>query len=171
MALDDIRNVIMGIASRAADDEGVELVDVEIKGSARHPIVRITIDREGGVTIGECEKMSRSVEALMDVEDPVSGPYMLEVSSPGIDRPLKTQADFNKGVGKLARIVTASQINGQTFFLGRIIDSGEGWIRLKPEEQGKKKKASAKQEPDNSVIIPLESVTKARLEIEINKNK
>ncbi|MCE5311794.1 MAG: ribosome maturation factor RimP [Nitrospiraceae bacterium] len=171
MPLDEIKNRITDIAARAAQDEGLDLVDVEIKGSGRRPIVRITIDREGGVTIGECEKMSRAVEALMDVEDPVAGPYMLEVSSPGIDRPLKTQADFNKGIGKLARIVTSSPIGEQTFFLGRITDSGEGWIRLKPEEQGKKKKAAVKKEQDDSVIIPLDKITKARLEIEINKNK
>ncbi|MBN2653834.1 MAG: ribosome maturation factor RimP [Nitrospirae bacterium] len=159
----------MQIAAAAAQDEGIELVDVEIKGSGRRPIIRVTVDKEGGITIGECEKMSRAIEALMDVEDPVSGSYMLEVSSPGIDRPLKNAANFIKSIGKLARVVTADQISGQTFFIGRIVDAAEGWIRLKPEDQGKKKPASSRKEADNSIIIPLEMISKAKLEIEINK--
>ncbi|MDX9714722.1 MAG: ribosome maturation factor RimP [Dissulfurispiraceae bacterium] len=164
-----IKEKVMQIAAAAARDEGIELVDVEVKGSSRRPIIRVTVDKENGITIGECEKLSRAIEALMDVEDPVSGPYMLEVSSPGIDRPLKNSADFIKSIGKLARVITADKINEQTFFLGRIVDAAEGWIRLKPEDKAKKRPASSRKETDNSVIIPLEKITKAKLEIEINK--
>ncbi|MBI5211942.1 MAG: ribosome maturation factor RimP [Nitrospirae bacterium] len=154
--MDSIKQKIQELAAQTAEGEGFELVGVDIVGSGRKATVRIVIDKEGGVTIGDCERMSRSLEALLDVEDPIKGSYVLEVSSPGLDRPLVKQADFEKNIEKLARVVVTEKIDNQTFFIGRIIDVGEGWIRLKLGKKGEGK----------DIFIPMDKISKARLEIE-----
>lgn len=151
-----IKQKIYELASQVAEDEGLELVSADMFGSGKKILLRIMVDKEGGVTINDCERMSRSLEALLDVEDPIKGPYILEVSSPGIDRPLIKQADFEKNIEKLIRIVTKEKIDNQTFFIGRIIDVGEGWIRIRLE----KKKES------KDIFIPMDKISKAKLEIE-----
>ncbi len=152
----NIRQKIYDLAAQTAENEGLELVNVEISGRGKRVLLRVVVDKEAGVTVGDCERMSRSFEAILDVEDPVRGPYLLEVSSPGLDRPLINQKDFEKNVGKLARIVTKEKIDNQTFFIGRIIDAGENWIRLAIESKTGKK----------DFFIPLDKISKARLEIE-----
>ena len=164
---------VQELAAQAAEDLQLELVSAEFIGRGRRSLVRIVIDKDGGVTISDCEKMSRTLEALLDVEDPIPGAYMLEVGSPGLDRPLTTQRDFERSVGKLARIVTTDQIANQTFFIGRITDVGEGWVRIHPEQRaaGKPTKApkragSVRGEQPEDIFIPFEKISKARLEIE-----
>lgn len=152
----DVRNKIYDLALQAAEDEGLELVSVDILGRGSKTMLKVVIDREGSVSIGDCEKMSRSLEALLDVEDPIKGAYVLEVSSPGLDMPLVKQKDFEKNIGKLARITTSEKINNETFFIGRITDAGEGWVRLKIGEKDKSK----------DIFIPMDKIKKARLEIE-----
>lgn len=147
-----VRQKIYELASQVAEDEGLELVSTDIRGSGKRTMLRVIVDKESGVTIGDCERMSRSLEALLDVEDPIKGSYVLEVSSPGLDRPLVRQADFEKNMERLARVVTTEKIDNQTFFIGRIIDVGEGWIRLKLDKK--------------DIFIPTEKIAKARLEIE-----
>lgn len=147
---------IYELASQVAEDEGLELVSVDILGSGKRMLLKVVVDKDGGVTIGDCEKMSRSLEALLDVEDPIKGPYVLEVSSPGLDRPLVKQTDFERNIEKLARVITTEKIDNQTFFIGRIIDVGEGWIRLKLGNKGEGK----------DIFIPMDKISKARLEIE-----
>lgn len=150
---------VFDLALQAAEGEGLELVSADILGKGRRLVLRVTVDKDGGVTIGDCEKMSRSLEALLDVEDPIKSSYVLEVSSPGLDRPLPRQKDFEKNIGKLVRVITKEKINNQTFFIGRIADAGDGWIRLKIENK-----------PDSDdIFIPLAKISKARLEIEIKK--
>jgi len=152
----DVRSKIYDLALQVAEDEGLELVSVDILGRGSKSMLKVVIDREGSVSIGDCERMSRSLEALLDVEDPIKGTYVLEVSSPGLDRPLVKQRDFEKSIGKLARITTSEKINNETFFIGRITDSGEGWVRLKIGEKDKSK----------DIFIPMEKIKKARLEVE-----
>jgi ribosome maturation factor RimP len=160
------------LAAQVADDLQFELVSVEVIGRGRRSLVRISIDKESGVTISDCQTMSRGLEALLDVEDPIPGAYMLEVGSPGLDRPLHTQRDYDRSVGKLARIVTSEQLGNQTFFIGRIVDVGEGWIRLQIENKGGstpqkgRKPGAVRGEPVEEIIVPLEKIAKARLEIE-----
>ncbi|MCC6346851.1 MAG: ribosome maturation factor RimP [Nitrospirales bacterium] len=153
----DIKQRVFDIAARVAEDEGFELVSADLLGKGRRALLRVVVDKEGGVTISDCERMSRSLEAVLDVEDPIQGSYVLEVSSPGLDRPLATQRDFERNIGKLARIVTKEKIDNQTFVIGRIVDVGEGWIRLKIEKKGTEK----------DLFIAMDKIAKARLEIEI----
>ncbi|MBA4348691.1 MAG: ribosome maturation factor RimP [Thermodesulfovibrio sp.] len=168
MEINDFKKKIYDLAFRAAEDGGFELIDVDMHGRGRKTLLRVTIDKEGGVTIGNCERMSRSLEALLDVEDPIKESYMLEVSSPGLDRPLTKQKDFEKNTGKLVRIITKEKIGNQTFFTGRIIDVGEDWIRLKIEEPVSSKKSPKKRalEGERDIFIPIHKISRARLEIE-----
>lgn len=154
-----IKHKVYQLACRAADMEGLEVVSVDLLGSGRRLLLRVFVDKTGGVTVGDCERMSRSLEALLDVEDPISGSYVLEVSSPGLDRPLVSQRDFEKNIGRLARIVTSEKIDGQSFFVGRIADAGEGWVRLTIEAKG----------GGRDIFIPSGNISKARLEIEMKK--
>ncbi|GER93987.1 ribosome maturation factor RimP [hot springs metagenome] len=166
-----VKQKVFELASRVAEDEGFELISADILGAGKRTVVRVVIDKDGGVTVGDCEKMSRGLEALLDVEDPIKEHYVLEVSSPGIDRPLLTQADFEKNIEKLVRITTTEKIDNQTFFIGRIIDVGEGWIRLKisKKETGgqKNRKILGGKSEGKDIFIPMDKISKARLEIEL----
>jgi len=159
MEINPTKDRIYVLAGEAAEDEGLELISADLLGSGRKLLLRVVVDKAGGVTVGDCERMSRSLEALLDVEDPVKGSYVLEVSSPGLDRPLETQRDFERNIGRLARIVTKEKIDGQTFFIGRLADAGEGWIRISLPAKGGEK----------DIFIPSDKISKARLEIEIKK--
>ena len=109
---------------------GVALEDMELRKMGRRVFLRVIIDKEGGVTIDNCEQVSREIEAQLDVEDPIPYPYTLEVSSPGLDRPLKTPGDFKRFCGKTVRIVTSAPVENQTFFIGEIIEAGDAEVTL-----------------------------------------
>ena len=109
---------------------GVALEDMELRKMGRRVFLRVIIDKEGGVTIDNCEQVSREIEAQLDVEDPIPYPYTLEVSSPGLDRPLKTPGDFKRFCGKTVRIVTSAPVENQTFFIGEIIEAGDTEVTL-----------------------------------------
>lgn len=164
-----ITEKIRGLAAVACEDVGLELVDVSLSGGGSRSLLRVIVDKEGGVLISDCEKTSRAIEAFLDVEDLIKGPYVLEVSSPGLDRPLLRQADFEKNVGKLARVITTDRIDDMTFFVGRITDVGEGWIRLKMEKKERPKKGMPERLSDEGrdCFIPINKISKARLEIEM----
>lgn len=101
---------------------GVQLWGVEHVSQGKFSLLRIYIDRDEGVTIDDCEKVSRQVSALLDVEDPIAGEYTLEVSSPGIDRPLFTLEQFRQYVGEVVSIRTRGPIEGRRKFKGRITE-------------------------------------------------
>ena len=147
-----IRKKVMELAREATEIAGVELFDVELLGQRGKMIVRVTIDNEQGIGIKDCEHVSRQLEALLDVEDPVQGSYTLEVTTPGLDRPLRGIEDFERFRGRQARVVTTERIANQTFFTGRIKTVKGDTIVLELENK--------------EVEIPYKIVSKARLEIE-----
>ncbi|GMT48130.1 MAG: ribosome maturation factor RimP [bacterium] len=147
-----IRKKVMELAREATEIAGVELFDVELLGQRGKMIVRVTIDNEQGIGIKDCERVSRQLEALLDVEDPVQGSYTLEVTTPGLDRPLRGIEDFERFRGRQARVVTTERIDNQTFFIGRIKTVKGSTIVLELENK--------------EVEIPYKIVSKARLEIE-----
>ena len=100
------------------DDLEIELVDLEFKREGHVQYLRIFIDKPDGVTIDDCQLVSRECEAVLDVEDIIHTQYVLEVSSPGLDRPLKTLQDYQRFQGKLAKIKTFRTIQGRKKFLG-----------------------------------------------------
>ena len=150
--MSDTRQKVSGLAEQVADEQGLEIFDLEMLGKGKL-LLRVVLDKEGGVTLDDCERFSRSFGALLDVENAVQGSYTLEVSSPGMDRPLKNMRDFEKNIGKLARIVTAEKIRNHNFFIGRIAGIEGNIIRLFVKE--------------DEIPVPFESISKARLEIEL----
>lgn len=103
---EEILEKVRGIAAPLAAQEGLELVDVEIGGAGGRQALRLFIDRPGGVSLDDCTAVSRAVSAALDVEDPIQGAYDLEVSSPGLDRPLRTPEHFQKFAGEKVRVKT-----------------------------------------------------------------
>ena len=94
---------IQEIARRITESEGLELIDFEFKPSRQRSLLRIYIDKEGGVTLSDCENVSRQIGAILDVKDILKSAYVLEVSSPGLDRPLRTDRDYQRSVGRLVK--------------------------------------------------------------------
>jgi ribosome maturation factor RimP len=133
---------------------GVELDYVEVSKMRGRLLVRIFIDKEGGVTVDDCEYVSREIEAILDVEDPIPSSYVLEVSSPGLDRPLRNPDDFKRFSGRTARIITKAPLQNQTFFVGDIETAGDEEVVLLMDG-GKR------------VAIPYSIISRARLEVNI----
>jgi ribosome maturation factor RimP len=154
--MDEIKKKISKLAEQVAHEQGVELFDVELLGKGKL-LLRIIIDKEEGVTLDDCERFSRNLEALLDVENPIPASYTLEVSSPGLDRPLRDLKDFEKHMGKLARIITADKIENQNLFIGRILDVKIDSVKLSVHGR--------------EMDIPLNKISKARLEVELKCQK
>jgi ribosome maturation factor RimP len=155
--MDGTPQEIIERVSRAVEpilrESALELVDVEFQPSGKRWLLRIFIDKEGGVAIADCEHVSRELDRLLDVENIIDHPYVLEVSSPGLTRPLKKKADFERYTGRRCRIVTRSAIGGRNAFTGEI--AGVGQDEVKVREEGE------------THAIPLEVIKKAHLEFEL----
>jgi ribosome maturation factor RimP len=154
--MNDIKQKVLNFAKQAADKQGVEIFDIELLGKGKL-LLRVIIDKERGVTLNDCERFSKSLGAVLDVENPFSGSYTLEISSPGLDRPLKGIKDFEKNTGKLVRIVTVEKIENQKFFIGRILEVSNDFVKILVN--GRK------------LDIPFDRISKARLEVELKCQK
>lgn len=97
---------------------GYELVGIEFHSSEHHGVMRVFIDHENGITVDDCARVSRQISAVIDVEDPIEMAFDLEVSSPGINRPLFKLSDFEKFTGKTAKIKLGVALNGRKNFSG-----------------------------------------------------
>lgn len=114
---------------------GLELWGVEHLGGGRQSILRVYIDSEAGVDIDDCERASRQISALLDVEDPIAGEYTLEVSSPGLDRPLFTIEHYRRYVGSEARIKLRAPHDGRRRFKGIIERAEDDQVEILVEGQ------------------------------------
>lgn len=133
--------------------EGLELVDVQYQKEGKNWRLKIFIDKEGGVAIEDCARVSRQIADLIEIENIVSSEHTLEVSSPGLDRPLKTKRDFLRFKGRKIQAATFSPLNGQRKFKGVIKDFHEETLHLQTQK--------------GLVKILLDNIAKAKLEIEI----
>ncbi len=125
-----IASKIEEIAQRVADSEGMELVEVEVKGGGAHRFVRISIDKPEGVTHGDCELISQQVGTILDVEDVVpGGRYTLEVSSPGVERKLLKPEDYRAFQGKKAKITLRDPVEGRRNWEGTLAGFENGRSR------------------------------------------
>lgn len=115
-------------------DMGLELVEVQYRREGHGWVVRLFIDREGGVTIDDCASVSRQLSAWLDVEDLISHAYNLEVSSPGLERPLKKREDFIRFAGRKARVKLQEPLDGRRVFTGIIDRVGEDGVVLLLDE-------------------------------------
>jgi len=150
--------VVRDAALRVTVDRGFELVDVEIKKGKDGQFVRLFVDKEGGIGLDELETVAHEVSVILDAEDPIQGHYTLEVSSPGLDRPLKDEKDFRRFLGKLARISSYELVDGRRHWTGRLTAVEEGAVTVRLESE---KGALAR--------IPLEKIASARLEVEFGR--
>lgn len=116
-------------------DKGLELVDVEYLKESGHWYLRLYIDKEGGVDIDDCTNVSQFVSEVLDQNDPISQAYMLEVSSPGLERPLKKDEDFRRFVSELVRVLTKEPYQGYQEFTGYLVGLIEGEIVLEYEKE------------------------------------
>jgi ribosome maturation factor RimP len=148
-------------AGRVTAAHGLELFDLQLTRESQGWVVRVTIDRPGpaatpdeSVSIEDCATVSRELSAILDVDDPLDRTYTLEVTSPGLDRPLRHEADFRRFVGRAASIVLDEPIEGQSYFSGRLGGVEAGHVVLLV---GKRNRAHR---------LPLDGIKRARLEVE-----
>jgi ribosome maturation factor RimP len=158
MAQQTVTDKIKEIAERIAVSLSMELVDIEYKREGRQMVLRFFIDKNGGITLDDCAEVSRELSAVLDVEDIIPDKYILEVSSPGLNRPLKTESDYVRYMGRLVKIKTYEMLqddagNKRKTFLGELTGFAGGLITIRLKEGQKAE-------------IPLEKVAKANLEFE-----
>lgn len=145
-----IEKIIEDLALRALHGMDLELVGIEYKPYKGRVHLVVYIDKPGGVFLEDCEHVSKSLGELLDREDPISHSYVLEVSSPGVERPLMKKADFDRFKGNYVRIKTFSKINGQKNFLGELKGLEKDSIVLKTDQ-------------GEIIRIPLKDILKANL--------
>jgi len=127
---------VKAIAATVTAASGIELVHVDISGTKRDLVLRIFIDKEGGVTLDDCSGISRGVEEVLDSEDFIPSRYVLEVSSPGIERELYSLGDFVKFTGRLAKVKLKTEIDGQKTFVGNITNVEGSEITIDDRTKG-----------------------------------
>jgi ribosome maturation factor RimP len=151
-------DTIKGITVNILASLDVEFVDLEYKREGRQMVLRLFIDKEGGVTLDDCTAVSKELSAVLDAEDLITERYTLEVSSPGLNRPLKTSADYEKNLGKLVKIKTFEAVpdaagNKRKTFLGKLVGFTDKTITIHLQE-------------GQRAEIPFDKVAKANLEFE-----
>ncbi len=152
-------------AARIAASYGLEIFDLQFRRESIGWVLRVILDRnapasagpaEDGVTIDDCRHVSVDLSALLDVDDDLTAgidrKYTLEVSSPGLDRPLRGEADYRRFTGRLAKIVTSEPVDGQSHFAGRLSGVDDGVVLV---AEGKR-----------THHVPLAAISRARLEVE-----
>lgn len=127
----EIRNKVITLVEPVLAEQGIELVDVEHRCEGRGQVVRLLVDRHGGVDLDTLSRLSRELSVLLDVEEPVPGPYTLEVSSPGIHRPLRKPEHFVAYLGKRVRIRSHVPLGGQRNFCGTLATVTAGGVTLR----------------------------------------
>lgn len=164
MAAGDPGNIVeqvRTIASRVAGSHGLGLFDVQFRREGSGMVLRVQIDRPGtsaeeSVSVEDCATVSRDLSAILDVEDVVPTAYTLEVSSPGLDRPLRNRADYERFAGRRAKLVMREAVDGQMFFKGRLggVANGEVVAVMIETDDGRRHR------------VPIGVITRANLEVE-----
>ena len=153
MGKDSVVQSVMELVEPIISSENLELVDVEYKKEGRAWVLRVYIDKKGGVSVGDCQRVSRQIEDTLQIDEVVKTAYTLEVSSPGLDRPLKKEKDFLRSIGKKVSVTTYSPVNKQRTFVGIIKDFSNQTLHLDIGEE-------------TPAVISLENIAKAKLVVE-----
>lgn len=133
----------------AVEALGYELVGVEMLRNGRHSLLRLYIDTEKGITVDDCERVSHQVSGVLDVEDPIRGEYTLEVSSPGLDRPLFSAEHYERFAGREVRVKLKVPVEGRRKIRGTLAGVSEGNVLV--------------QEGDETFSLPMDAIATARL--------
>src|SRR3990172_7209221 len=140
---------LQGLVEPAVTALGYELVGIEYAPQGRGSLLRIYIDSEHGIGVDDCQRVSHQVSGVLDVENPIQGHYVLEVSSPGLDRPLFNAQQFARFIGQRAKIRLNAPLNGQRNFVGELRAVNEGHVVIAVEGV--------------ELALPLADINKARL--------
>ena len=151
----DVPGLVRSLAEPLAAERGLVLVDVEYHGGRRQALVRVTLHKPEGVNLDDIEGFHRALEPLLDTADPIPGSYMLEVSSPGAERPLRTERDFEIFTGRTIHIAAKEPIDGRREWSGRLIGVDGGEVRIGTGPEG-----------HAIVTVPLSMVAWAKLRLE-----
>ena len=156
----DVVERVRAVAARVAGTLGLEIFDVQFRREASGMVLRVQIDRPGpastaeeSVSVDDCARVSRDMSAILDVEEIIPTAYTLEVSSPGLDRPLRGVADYERFAGRRAKVVMREAVDGQMFFKGRL-GGVDGSHLVIETDDGRRHR------------VPLAAVTRANLEVE-----
>jgi ribosome maturation factor RimP len=168
---------IREIAERVAGSSGLEVVEVEVRGSGKARMVRVFLDKPGaasgdplaGVTHGDCASFSREFGTILDVEDALPESYTLEVSSPGLDRKLNKAKDFERFVGSRMKLTTRNPVNSNKYFEGRLESFRDGKLTLDLSVASHKsrRKMGAVAGPEHKIELEFANIEKANLVPEI----
>ena len=160
MAFDEDR--VRRIAERVAGSSGLEVVEIEFRGGGKSRMLRVFLDKPAGVTHEDCAQFSREFGTILDVEDVVpGGTYVLEVSSPGLDRKLNRAADYERFAGSKVKLMTREPVNGNRHFEGRLESFHDGRLTLDLSEARRKHRPGAAS--PQKLEIDLANVEKANL--------
>jgi ribosome maturation factor RimP len=160
VASGDIADKVREVAARVAGTYHLDIFDVQFRREAGGMVLRVRIDRPGpaataeeSVSVEDCARVSRDLSAVLDVEDIVPAAYTLEVSSPGLDRPLRGADDYRRFAGRRAKVVMREPVDGQTFFKGRLAGL-DGDAVVIDGDDGRRHR------------VPMPTITRANLEVE-----
>ena len=144
---------LTGLCERAVAGTPVEIVEVQVKGAGKARLLRVYVDKPGGVTHGDCQLVSERFSELLDANEPFSDSYTLEVSSPGVDRKLTKPRDFERVVGQKIKLALSEPVGGQLRWEGHLKEFAQGVLGV--------------ESPSGEILqIPLEQVQKANLKFE-----
>ena len=156
----DIVGQVRVIAERVAASYGLEIFDVQFRREAQGMVLRVQVDRPGpaataeeSVSIEDCARVSRDLSAMLDVDDVVPDAYTLEVSSPGLDRPLRHAGDYRRFAGRRAKLVMSAAVDGQMFFKGRLGGVSGDHVLIQTDDERRH-------------LVPLGVIVRANLEVE-----
>lgn len=155
--MNGLAEVVQEQIQRIVESEGLELVHVDYRRQGGGFLLRIDIDKEGGVTVEDCQLVSQQVSTWLDVEDPIPGEFELQVSSPGLDRKFYRTSDYEKFTGRLVRVKTSRAIRGLHVIVGRLKEFDGNTVVVTDPVMKK----------DADYAIPLADIKEARLEVEI----
>lgn len=144
---------LSSLAGQIAEAHGLELVEVELFRAGRREVLRVYLDKPGGISLGDCAEASRELSDLLDADELFPEAYTLEVSSPGLDRPLRTPRDWARRVGEFVRIHLSEPVEGKRTWIGKLTQSGDDAAVLAPEKGG----------PE--ITIPYRAVQLARVDV------
>jgi len=156
----DVLDTVRSMAGRVAGGYGLEIFDVQFRREASGMVLRVQIDRPGpassaedSVSVDDCARVSRDLSALLDVDDVVPAAYTLEVSSPGLDRPLRSADDYRRFAGRRAKVVMREPVDKQSFFKGKLGGVDGDAVTIETDD-GRRHR------------VPLGVITRANLEVE-----
>lgn len=153
--MNGIVETVSALVEPLARKEGLEVVDVTFTREGGRWFLRVFIDKPGGVGVDDCERLSELLSPILDAEDPIPHSYYLEVSSPGLDRPLKRDQDYERFRGRRVTIRTRAPLAGRRRFTGVLLGLTEGKVKLDLGAEGE-------------VLIPKEEIAQAKLVAEIS---